>query len=1556
MNQMNPVEKSKYIRNRYLEYLHSSFKLSDDKLQKLFEDKLYKEVIFKGPYVALDLPFKKGRSIDQLVKDDVISPLFKQLNGVSFERPLYYHQEAAIKHINSGRSAVVTTGTGSGKTECFLYPIINEILREIEAGNNQTGIRALFLYPMNALVNDQMERVREILSGFDDITFGFFTGDTPETVSSKKREELGISDNELLSREEIREAPPHLLFTNYSMLEYLLIRPKDYDLFSPKYLNNWHYVVLDEAHTYHGALGIELSMLMRRLTAMADKKPKFILTSATLGTQGKSEPQIVEFAKNLTSAEFDEEDIIFSKRDNQLMTEGYSISSDDYIRLRDNKTNKDIVNEICTRYGSEEADDTRETIFNLLVHDRNVHDIYDQLKGQAQPFAVLQSYFSGILTEDSIIALIDLINYALKEGNFLFDLKYHSFVRPLAGAYISIGDNKELSLSDTNRLGAYKAFELGNCKYCNTPYIIGKIRAGKDSRLEYLYQNREVDIYENYGKRDFSQIDYFIFEDSYDEEHKDKLEKYELCAKCGNLSLAANKNARKCECGQEYRKVVYKVKTSEKDDNTKLNNVSCCPCCGHINPSGVVRSLNVGKDEATAIIAQTLYEAIDNGTTEEHARPKKLSLNIKHNKLEQSRDDAKQFIEFSDGRQQASFSAVFFDSNHERLLRKRLIWEVLKNNGYEDMPVEKCVSYLEKMIREDGLFSNELNSTKNAWVSVLYDLTKVDGLYDSEGVGLYYFDLKLDEILSNFTNEELVEFTKEYNMAPDDLKVLMQVVLTVFKTAPAIDYVKSTLSYDEKLNFLVYRRFENKIALQSQKSAVGKRSFLPIKGQSNAIVRYVQKVCECDENKAEELLQIIFQNLGVEGGIFDGKNGKYSIDPDKYVIKTCKKHQFYRCNKCGRLTPYNIHDKCVADKCTGRLIEVDPDDVLKDNYYRNEYMNKKIEKIVIQEHTAQLSKEDAKQYQDDFKNKKINILSCSTTFEMGIDIGNLETVFMRNVPPTPANYIQRAGRAGRRIGSSAYVITFCGNGSHDYTFFKEPEKMISGTINPPYFDIYNKKIIQRHLMASALGFFFRSNPQYFQSVKSLVFEDGSSEFNKYMASKPEDLHEYIDMRVIPEERFTEFHNFKWFSNQDDRLTYFADQCRQKAKEYEDARKLALEANHYDDAGYYDRQIEHLYKASVVSSLSEFCVIPKYGFPVDVVNLERYKDGKPETDSKTGFSSGLSRDLRIALSEYAPDSEIIANKEKYTSKFITLPRKIELPKKFYFTCPRCGKTNVFDTEYGSKECEYCGEPLQTGKMNYFLEPVYGFKTGINKDSTRLKPQRSYAGEVMYLGHGLKNNDETQISGLISMETSAEDEMLVMNKSYFYMCPVCGYADIDRSGSGIPFKTRKHLDVQLRQCNNDKLEKIKLGHIFKTDVAKFNIIPLATSCDDAQSKALSVLYAFLEGISYYLEIERTDIDGLVDVNMDTDTYDLVIYDNVPGGAGHVKRLANPEAIKGSLRAALHKVSQDCCDENTSCYNCLRNYYNQTYHSRLVRKYARDIIKELLEDMDNELEKLF
>lgn len=170
------------------------------------------------------------------------------------------------------------------------------------------------------------------------------------------------------------------------------------------------------------------------------------------------------------------------------------------------------------------------------------------------------------------------------------------------------------------------------------------------------------------------------------------------------------------------------------------------------------------------------------------------------------------------------------------------------------------------------------------------------------------------------------------------------------------------------------------------------------------------------------------------------KKDAYQITASRYLIKNYKTSKFYQCNKCGRLTPYNLREKCTQDRCNGVLSEVDPDKVLATNFYRNQYKEKKIERIVIKEHTAQLERKQAKEYQKDFKNKKINILSCSTTFEMGIDIGGLETVFMRNVPPTPANYVQRAGRAGRRKDSAAYILTYCGTGSHDYTYFSEPER------------------------------------------------------------------------------------------------------------------------------------------------------------------------------------------------------------------------------------------------------------------------------------------------------------------------------------------------------------------------------------------------------------------------------------------------------------------------------------------------------------------------------------
>lgn len=1562
MKKLNPIERSQYIDARYKEYLKSSFEFGKSDLQKLFIEELEKEKLFKGPYVDLSFPFQRGNNLDSLIEEGVVCESFRRLEDINFTRPLYSHQEEAIRHIGSGKSAIITTGTGSGKTESFLYPILNELLFDIEKGNTDVGVRAIFLYPMNALVNDQIDRIRKILNNCPDITFGFFTGETPEKTTVNTRKKLGeendviIPNNELVSREEIRENPPHLLFTNYSMLEYLLIRPNDYAIFEEKRLQNWKYVVLDEAHSYNGSLGIELSLLLRRLTGLAPKKPQFILTSATLGEQCKSEKDIIRFAKSLTSAVFDVDDIIFSKRILLQNQPQYRVAGEDYSAIKGLIDSLDDVRTIVDKYYDGIGHNVRALLFELLSRDINVHELSTMLKSGSKNFQSIYNQLCEYVTQDELINLIDIINAAEKDGIGLFDLKYHSFVRPLSGAYITYGKNPKLSLTKTNEIDGMKAFEVGNCRYCNSPYIIGKIQRKEDDQMEYLLQNKEIDIYENYGNEEFVKIDFFLLENSIneDEVNKDTIVPYEVCAKCGEVHATENLNAKKCKCGEQYRFTVYKVIQGKKEKEESIyNNISQCPCCGHKGKSGVVKALNIGKDEGTALIAQMLYEAIDEGE-HEAKNVKKISLKPVSAMTRQYKEEKiKQYLAFSDSRQQASFAAVFFDSNHVRMLRKRLIWEMVKEQNYKDIKIDELTAYLTDMIRTKALFHNDMGAHKNAWATVLVDLLRVDGAYDGEGLGLYYFYLDVSEILNEFDDEQIEEAFLEHNckMNKAELDTLMQIVFSVFKTTPAISYVKSSLTPEEKKDILEYRRFNNYVMFNCPKTTQGIRSFLPVKGEENMVVRYVKKVFGCSSEEAKNALEIVF-GLLVQASEIGGsekllikheKKDAYQIDAGRYILKNYKTSQFYQCDKCGRWTPYNLRGKCAQDKCSGTLNVVDPDEALASNYYRRQYKEKKIESIVIKEHTAQLEHKQAKEYQVDFKNKKINILSCSTTFEMGIDIGGLETVFMRNVPPTPANYVQRAGRAGRRKDSAAYILTYCGTGSHDYTYFSEPEKMISGIINPPYFNVLNKKIIVRHLMATSLGYFFRKYPEYFESLDALIINGGGVEkFKQYIESRPKDLNNYINKKILPESEYKDYKDFGWIDEMggdDEKLAHLTSTILEMLKEFERAKQDALSQEKFADADYFARQITAIHKEDVIKYLSKYCVIPKYGFPVDVVDLQIYNNGVPVN------KYDMSRDLKVAISEYAPDSEVIVDGNKYTSKYIALKKQAEFSKNYFCTCSTCKKINVFLSRSDNTECRYCGQSISTEIAEYYIEPTNGFKSGETKESTRLKPKRSYSGEVSYVGGGKTDDKRLVIGNVLGIETSSDDELLVMNKSGFYMCPVCGYSDIAKKGQKTPQALKVHKNFKQYACNNDELEYLRLGHKFQTDVARFTI-PILDSMDKVgYPQALSFLYAFLEGVSNALGIERNDIDGVLELNLEWQSYDILLYDNVPGGAGHVKRLLSREAIVKSLKAALDKVSVECCDENTSCYNCLRNYYNQSYHNKLQRKLAIDVINRLL-----------
>ena len=242
----------------------------------------------------------------------MLNPSFPGLASpaVPLDRPLYLHQDQAIRKAVAGRNLVVATGTGSGKTESFLLPILNALAAEHGKGALGPGVRALLLYPMNALANDQMKRLRKLLAGTPQFTFGRYTGDTRESRRDAREsfEALNpgepVLSNELLSREQMRATPPHLLLTNYAMLEYLLLRPADLDLFEGDHGGSWKFIAVDEAHVYDGAKAAEMAMLLRRLhDRVASGRPlQCLATSATIGDDPLA---VTEFAQRLFDAGFE---------------------------------------------------------------------------------------------------------------------------------------------------------------------------------------------------------------------------------------------------------------------------------------------------------------------------------------------------------------------------------------------------------------------------------------------------------------------------------------------------------------------------------------------------------------------------------------------------------------------------------------------------------------------------------------------------------------------------------------------------------------------------------------------------------------------------------------------------------------------------------------------------------------------------------------------------------------------------------------------------------------------------------------------------------------------------------------------------------------------------------------------------------------------------------------------------------------------------------------------------------------------------------------------------
>ena len=361
--------------------------------------------------------------------------------------------------------------------------------------------------------------------------------------------------------------------------------------------------------------------------------------------------------------------------------------------------------------------------------------------------------------------------------------------------------------------------------------------------------------------------------------------------------------------------------------------------------------------------------------------------------------------------------------------------------------------------------------------------------------------------------------------------------------------------------------------------------------------------------------------------------------------------------------------------------------------------------LSVREHTAQLTKEQAAQIQQDFINGKVNMLSCTTTFEMGVDVGDLQSVFMRNIPPNPGNYVQRAGRAGRRADSAAVIVSYAQRRTHDLAYFAQPERLIRGAIRPPAVHLNNIKIVRRHVHAEALAAYFRENLDVFVDRLESLFDPQShrkDELIDFLSNHPPRLKERLE-RIIPSELHAVLglEEWGWLDGQgmsdEDKREVFSERLRNATEDVhgdwralQQAEKTASQKKKYKRADKFVQQLRTLKRRSLLGKLGTYGLMPKYGFPTEVVEL------KVRSSSREAGQVELERDMKLALSEFAPGNQVVANGRVWTSRGIVLPtgeRRLHEFKYWhcaicqYFTVERVVATD--DTTDETRTC-YCGE--------------------------------------------------------------------------------------------------------------------------------------------------------------------------------------------------------------------------------------------------------------------------
>lgn len=1588
----------------------------------------------KGPYVEMLPDFEKGRSLQDLMAAGLLAPQWsgfaENAPGV-WSRKLHAHQEAALLR---DENYLVATGTGSGKTEAFLYPLIDDILRQGDLAT--PGVRTILVYPLNALANDQLNRIASLLFrdlGDPGITLGRYTGQVKARATREEEitrlretpsfqeifgEDADVPENWLLSRPEMRRTPPHILITNYAMLEHIQLLPTNRPLLRNARLRA---IVLDEIHTYAGAQAIEVSFLLRRLKAhlgIPDGQTRCIGTSASLDPGRKGE--LADFASRLFGEPFAGESAIITSarkthpalstrsRPSGLSPQRWAVAGELATAAREAAKNSTPMDAAEWNFEAgllslpelRVAEDNAlgEALIAKLGMLTEVRTIAQRLEDGAAPISVLAEEVFPDAGADAIPALTGLISVgvlAVSEDAAVFPLlpaRYHLISRAPDRIGLAMGPGApdqvaEIVIGADRDEDERPAYELFVCRNCGEPYIEAFMggagfspQPGAGPRhLLRLVPGGEAGEEDGGEEEGHTAQPFLVYVDP---ETGGPLEEGEPCA------------------------VALESVTLSEDPDDGTRYLPRCVCCNHRSNRHLepLTTMRPGDEAIAAVAAQTLLEAMPG----------------KHNGLNPPMG-GRNLLVFSDNRQDAAFFAPFFERTSREQAIRAAILRAVERGGRID--IDNLVGAVKRELRADGLrlyrpgvvpvLETGANQYQRLKALIAAELTVFGrGRLSLEGFGLIGVDYAQIARPVRAVEIALPELMKPHAEA------IVRYLLKIAREHRAISDETSGMIdlEDEAIWTRIAAQRGRCITREKNARAKLALALIPASGYENRFTRLLRKIAAaCGTEIAETQIRdalVGFWKAIENPRSMTAKHGVgRGLKLDAYfLVVPGSEVSLYQCTRCGGRTQFDTAGVCQSVGCEGRLREIliaDRESLATRNHYVARYREHPMLGIA-REHTAAIAGNVRAGIEEEFKSGEVNLLSCTTTMEMGVDLGDLEAVHCKNVPPSIANYQQRAGRAGRRAQVAPIVLTTARSGRYDRATFEEFGTYLAARPIIPYLSLDNAGFFRRHQLSMLLARFLehrlagytRSGAPRLRDVLGDVLSDAArrnfdADFDHWLAGAdaavdaaaglgarlPAGLsgiaYDAERIRAALRERITGFADAIW-----GRWGVMQAAIDALEKEREQADKTdGRGIQRIDRSTNALRTQQRLYlNQFLVDQLSRRAVIPTYSFPVHSVSLEVLNTTGQTSDTAL---LELDRDGAIGISEYAPGSEVVAGGRVWTSVGISKRSRFTGDDTFidrarYRVCEACKSPQI--TPQGIEPdpaCHQCGVSFSSiNRTRDFIRP-HGFLTSVSDSNgrdpgaSRVRPLVS--DEALLLTEAPRSKfSVTEIPGLLTFHAPGSNRpdpelgrIITVNrgrhKGGFAWCWACEHAmAVAGSGPGRAWQgpqviaphTNPRTGLDCRADPAQQVYPIDLAHVFETDVRAllFESLPRSPDGDDLSHHTTlgrTLQEAMRLGAAELLETDPRDLRGLIQ-RLEGNLV-IVLYDAVSGGAGYTTRLTREDGFLAQdlllgARKILDCPNPDC---HSSCTRCLNDYSNQAFWLEFDRRPALAWLESILID---------